>query len=152
MHLIVVPPHLPLLGDIVQNHQSCEGREGTTTVGIQMKNGLHYIDEVLAETLAKIVQKSRFAGVCIQQHKILHPDLVPGGQRTFHVQTDVLSPHLFFLQETEDASAAHLFSNFYCTSNVEINSKVLSPGDSREPRLNDAVFIKSLHPVRDTRG
>lgn len=102
----MVPPHFPLPANLVDG-----SGEGTITTRKQPKNVLHYIDEVLAETLAKIVQKSGFASVRVQQHKILHPDLVPGGQRTFHVQANVLPPRFFSLQETEHASSAHALNS-----------------------------------------
>lgn len=124
-HRVVAPPHLPPLGNLTERCSSQSPKlwrqGGNRLRRTTLRNELRYIDEVLAETLAKIVQKCRFAGVRVQQHKILHPDLVPGGQRAFHVQTDVPPPHFLFLQETEQASAAHLFCFFvlFCTSNVE---------------------------------
>lgn len=60
-----------------------------------------YVDEVLLEALAEVVHEGGLAGVRVEQHEVLHPDLVAGRQGPFHVQTDVLPPHFFSLQGTE---------------------------------------------------
>lgn len=58
----------------------------------------NYVDEVLPVSLAQVVQESQFAGVRVEQDKILNSDSVAGDQSPFHVQLVGLLPHSLLLQ------------------------------------------------------
>lgn len=52
-----------------------------------------YIDEVLLEALAQVVNKGHFAGVVLQQDKVLHSHPIPGCQGALHHRPHTVTAH-----------------------------------------------------------
>ena len=61
-----------------------------------------YVDEIACEALAKVVDEGSLALVALQQHEVLHADLVPGLQRRFDAQGAVTRAPA--LQQTRSCS------------------------------------------------
>ena len=61
-------------------------------ISLGSKLGAAYIDEALAEALAKVVNERRNVAVILEQHEILHSDHIASCQRRLHLITHSTEP------------------------------------------------------------